>query len=82
MTTIDGTRETIAEVPETTGANTPKKVNSTHESNKNGNAASQLADPSISTWFDAIIPAQVIPYTRLARLDKPIGTMLLVSSLS
>jgi hypothetical protein len=41
----------------------------------------QLTDPPILTWFDAIVPTSLIPYTRLARLDKPIGTMLLVSPL-
>lgn len=43
---------------------------------------SKFYDPSIVTWFDAILPTQFLPYTRLARLDKPIGTMLLVRSLS
>jgi hypothetical protein len=52
----------------------PKSENATEFSN----AASQLSDPPILTWFDAIIPSKFIPYARLARLDKPIGTMLLV----
>lgn len=55
-----------------------------HESETSSDASvavSQLSDPPIITWFDAIIPSKLIPYTRLARLDKPIGTMLLVRCL-
>jgi 4-hydroxybenzoate polyprenyltransferase len=42
------------------------------------NAPSQSSDPPILTRFETILPSKYIPYARLARLDKPIGTMLLV----
>lgn len=37
------------------------------------------SDPPVWTWIDRFLPPPVQPYARLARLDKPIGTMLLVS---
>lgn len=44
----------------------------------NSTAQYHLPDPPILTWFDAIIPSKFTPYVRLSRMDKPIGTMLLV----
>jgi hypothetical protein len=63
------------------GRDSNNKTSTNPESENAGdssNAASQLSDPPILTWFNAIIPSKFIPYARLARLDKPIGTMLLV----
>ena len=34
-------------------------------------------DIQSETWFDALLPASARPYTRLARLDRPIGAWLL-----
>ena len=36
------------------------------------------SDPPIFTWVDRYLPSQVHPYARLARMDKPIGTWLLL----
>jgi hypothetical protein len=40
------------------------------------------SDPPIWTWVDqwVLVPLSLQPYAKLARMDKPIGTMLLVSS--
>lgn len=43
--------------------------------NDNTNATS---DPPILTWVDNYLPEPAKPYARLARIDKPIGTWLLV----
>lgn len=36
------------------------------------------ADTPVLTWIDTALPASWIPYARLARIDKPIGTFLLL----
>lgn len=36
------------------------------------------SDPPVWTWVDHVLPSSLRPYARLARMDKPIGTMLLV----
>ena len=36
------------------------------------------SDPPIWTWFDKFLPDGWKPYARLARMDKPIGTWLLL----
>ena len=36
------------------------------------------SDPPVWTWVERVLPLRWQPYARLARLDKPIGTMLLV----
>jgi 4-hydroxybenzoate polyprenyltransferase len=35
-------------------------------------------DPSMVTWVDKVLPESLQPYARLARMDKPIGTWLLL----
>ena len=37
------------------------------------------SDPPVWTWVERVLPLYWQPYARLARFDKPIGTMLLVS---
>ena len=37
------------------------------------------SDPPVWTWVERVLPLHWQPYARLARFDKPIGTMLLVS---
>eukprot|EP00547_Thalassionema_nitzschioides_P000160 CAMPEP_0194212498 /NCGR_PEP_ID=MMETSP0156-20130528/12464_1 /TAXON_ID=33649 /ORGANISM="Thalassionema nitzschioides, Strain L26-B" /LENGTH=346 /DNA_ID=CAMNT_0038940343 /DNA_START=35 /DNA_END=1072 /DNA_ORIENTATION=- len=39
---------------------------------------SDTSDPPILTWVDDYVPASLRPYARLARIDKPIGTWLLL----
>jgi 4-hydroxybenzoate polyprenyltransferase len=41
-------------------------------------SASPILDPPIITWVDDYLPRSIQPYTRLARMDKPIGTWLLL----
>jgi 4-hydroxybenzoate polyprenyltransferase len=36
------------------------------------------SDPPILTWVDDYLPTSIQPYARLARVDKPIGTWLLL----
>ena len=36
------------------------------------------ADAPILTWIDTTLPASWIPYAQLARIDKPLGTFLLL----
>jgi 4-hydroxybenzoate polyprenyltransferase len=40
--------------------------------------ASATSDPPILTWVDDYLPTRAQPYARLARIDKPIGTWLLL----
>lgn len=47
--------------------------------NDNSNSSSSTnSDPPILTWVDTRLPDSVKPYARLARIDKPIGTWLLL----
>lgn len=39
---------------------------------------SSFSDPPVMTWVDSYLPHGAKPYARLARLDKPIGTWLLL----
>ena len=41
-------------------------------------SSSATSDPPIWTWIDNYLPTGWKPYARLARLDKPIGTWLLL----
>jgi len=41
-------------------------------------ATSQGLDPPMVTWIDDVLPSTLQPYARLARMDKPIGTWLLL----
>jgi len=41
-------------------------------------SSSKTSDPPVWTWVDRVLPTRWQPYARLARMDKPIGTMLLV----
>ena len=38
----------------------------------------ETSDPPILTWVDDYLPSSLQPYARLARVDKPIGTWLLL----
>ncbi|GKY97074.1 hypothetical protein MPSEU_000665900 [Mayamaea pseudoterrestris] len=38
----------------------------------------KLLDPPVITWVDDFLPSSIQPYARLARMDKPIGTWLLL----
>lgn len=38
----------------------------------------ETSDPPILTWVDNYLPTTMQPYARLARVDKPIGTWLLL----
>lgn len=40
--------------------------------------SSKTSDPPVQTWWFRYFPDHVHPYIRLARLDKPIGTWLLL----
>jgi hypothetical protein len=44
------------------------------------NRSTTTSDPPVLTWVETALPKVLIPYARLARIDKPIGTMLLVSN--
>ena len=39
---------------------------------------SATSDPPVLTWIDEYLPEPAKPYARLARIDKPIGTWLLI----
>jgi hypothetical protein len=45
------------------------------------NNSNKTSDPpyDVKSWVERALPNQLLPYARLARVDKPIGTMLLVS---
>jgi hypothetical protein len=60
----------------------PPSATSTTEKSSNSNArnTTTTSDPPVLTWVETALPKALIPYARLARIDKPIGTMLLVSS--
>lgn len=45
---------------------------------KNDVATSATSDPPILTWVDDYLPPSLRPYARLARVDKPVGTWLLL----
>lgn len=51
---------------------------STHSTMSNPSSPSVTSDPPVWTWVERVLPMRWQPYARLARLDKPIGTMLLV----
>ena len=56
---------------------------STSDNDKNDTATNNInssttSDPPILTWVDTYLPESAKPYARLARIDKPIGTWLLV----
>jgi 4-hydroxybenzoate polyprenyltransferase len=38
----------------------------------------EALDPSMVTWVDTMLPTSMQPYARLARMDRPIGTWLLL----
>ena len=40
--------------------------------------APTTSDPPVLTWVENVLPSSLLPYARLSRWDKPIGTMLLV----
>jgi 4-hydroxybenzoate polyprenyltransferase len=48
-----------------------------HELRKRGTSAGRVAD-STGNWVDSLAPAWTRPYLRLARLDRPIGSWLLL----
>jgi len=55
---------------------TTTPISTTQAGSSSSSAVS--SDPPVWTWVDRILPTRWQPYARLARLDKPIGTMLLV----
>lgn len=44
----------------------------------NDSTLTQASDIAVQNWVDKWVPAPVRPYCRLARLDRPIGTWLLL----
>jgi 4-hydroxybenzoate polyprenyltransferase len=42
------------------------------------NAGSKASDIPLGNWIDRLVPRRVRPYLRLARIDRPIGTWLLL----
>lgn len=60
-------------------ASSPKDDEKSTRSNNPENASQDItSDPPILTWVDTYLPEPAKPYARLARIDKPIGTWLLV----
>jgi 4-hydroxybenzoate polyprenyltransferase len=55
----------------------PPSSSSTQGEQKH-HAKSDASDPPILTWVDDYLPTKFQPYARLARMDKPIGTWLLL----
>ena len=53
----------------------PSSLGEGSEENKNEGGNASRGDVS---WIELYLPRQVQPYARLARLDKPIGTWLLL----
>lgn len=53
-------------------SNTPSPKSNT------GDKQQETSDPPILTWVDNYLPEPSKPYARLARIDKPIGTWLLL----
>lgn len=49
-----------------------------HEKESNKTVTAGNSDPPIWTWVDNYLPEKAQPYARLARIDKPIGTWLLL----
>jgi 4-hydroxybenzoate polyprenyltransferase len=43
-----------------------------------GTASGRFTDIRRGDWIDRLLPARLAPYARLARLDRPIGTWLLL----
>ena len=43
-----------------------------------GSNSATTSDPSMVTWVDDYLPQSVRPYAHLSRMDKPIGTWLLL----
>ncbi len=54
-----------------------RSVSTTPPDTKSTNVSKSL-DPPILTWIDDYVPTKLQPYARLARIDKPIGTWLLL----
>ena len=59
------------------------KENRNRNRNRNNNnnkitATVSSSDPSMATWVDAYVPPSLRPYAKLSRMDKPIGTWLLL----
>ena len=52
--------------------------NSNDASTKTDLHSSATSDPPVLTWVDEYLPESAKPYARLARIDKPIGTWLLL----
>ena len=59
---------------------TPMTSSSTTEEEKRSTEATRAATPepeASDTWVDRTMPASVVPYAKLVRLDRPIGSALL-----
>lgn len=55
-----------------------KKAKASSNATNTPSTGSTTSDPPIWTWIDNYLPTGWKPYARLARLDKPIGTWLLL----
>jgi 4-hydroxybenzoate polyprenyltransferase len=47
-------------------------------SSSSSSSSTTTSDPPMVTWVDDYLPPSIQPYARLARMDKPIGTWLLL----
>ena len=59
-------------------SSTPTPSPENQNDNKPDTQHPSTSDPPILTWVDDHLPKSWIPYARLARVDKPIGTWLLL----
>jgi hypothetical protein len=78
---VGATRQSFAAFCHSSSSTSTK---STANDDKNSNepqlspSITKTSDPPILTWVETALPLALVPYARLARIDKPIGTMLLV----
>lgn len=56
----------------------PTDSNNEKEKCETKESTEESSDPPILTWVDDYVPSSLQPYARLARIDKPIGTWLLL----
>lgn len=53
-------------------------LSNTPNNNANDGDDGQPLDPPMVTWVDNVLPLSLQPYARIARMDRPIGTWLLL----
>lgn len=51
---------------------------SKQQKDREENSVKEALDPPMVTWVDTMLPTPMQPYARLARMDRPIGTWLLL----